>query len=56
MNGYFKNPKATAEMVKDRWLHTGDIGYYDKNGYFFVMDRLKDLIKYKEYQVAIFVH
>ena len=55
MNGYFQNPKATAEMVKDGWLHTGDIGYYDEKGYFFVVDRLKELIKYKGYQVVTFV-
>ena len=53
MNGYFKNPKATAEMIKDGWLHTGDIAYYDEKGYFFIVDRLKELIKYKGYQVLI---
>ena len=54
MNGYFKNPKATAEMIRDGWLHTGDIAYYDENGYFFIVDRLKDQIKYKGYQVCAF--
>ena len=51
MNGYFRNPKATADMIKNGWLYTGDIGYYDEKGYFFVVDRLKELIKYKGYQV-----
>ena len=54
MKGYLKNPKATSEIIKNGWFHTGDIAYYDKNGYFFVLDRLKELIKYKGYQVFVF--
>ncbi|XP_077991036.1 uncharacterized protein LOC144445371, partial [Glandiceps talaboti] len=53
MKGYLKNEKATSEMVKDDgWLHTGDIGHYDETEHFFVIDRCKELIKYKGYQVA----
>ena len=52
MSGYLNNPKATAEtIVGDGWLRTGDIGRVDEGGYFYIVDRLKELIKYKGYQV-----
>ena len=44
MPGYFKNPEATAESIRDGWLHTGDIGYADDDGYFYIVDRTKDMI------------
>jgi acyl-CoA synthetase (AMP-forming)/AMP-acid ligase II len=44
MAGYLKNPEATAESIRDGWLHTGDIGYVDEDGYFFIVDRTKDMI------------
>ncbi|EHA8587597.1 4-coumarate--CoA ligase-like 4 [Cocos nucifera] len=53
MKGYFKNPEATSSMLDsaEGWLRTGDICYVDEDGYLFVVDRLKELIKYKGYQV-----
>ena len=53
MKGYLNNEKATNEMIKDgNWLHTGDIAYYDESQRFYIVDRLKELIKVKAFQVA----
>src|SRR5947207_4253375 len=53
MRGYLNNPEATAATLEaGGWLHTGDIGHVDADGYFTIVDRLKELIKYKGFQVA----
>lgn len=44
MKGYWNNPKATAETVKDGWLYTGDMGYMDKDGFLYVLGRFKSLL------------
>ena len=59
MVGYWDRPKETADILRDhvdqdgtrRWLHTGDLGYLDADGYLFIVDRKKDLIKTSGYQV-----
>ncbi|XP_022903741.1 luciferin 4-monooxygenase-like [Onthophagus taurus] len=50
--GYYRNPEATKNTFVNEWLHTGDYGYYDEEGFVFIVDRLKDVIKYKGFQVA----
>ena len=53
MQGYLNNPQATAETITpDGWLRTGDIARIDADGYMFIVDRLKELIKYKGFQIA----
>lgn len=52
MKGYINDSAATNNTIdKDGWLHSGDIGYYDEDKQFYIVDRLKELIKYNANQV-----
>jgi len=52
MKGYWNRPDETAETLKDGWLYTGDIVHIDEEGYTFIVDRKKDMLKYKGYQYS----
>ncbi|KJS01625.1 MAG: hypothetical protein VR68_04480 [Peptococcaceae bacterium BRH_c4a] len=45
MTGYWNRPEDTAKTIVDGWLHTGDLGYYDEEGYFYFIDRIKDMYR-----------
>ncbi|MBU4277776.1 MAG: long-chain fatty acid--CoA ligase [Proteobacteria bacterium] len=51
MKGYLNRPEETARTLRDGWLYTGDIAYMDEHGYIFIMDRAKDLVKFKGFSV-----
>jgi long-chain acyl-CoA synthetase len=52
MKGYYNNPEATAQTLVNGWLRTGDLSWKDEEGYVYIVDRLKEVIKCKGYQVA----
>ena len=53
MLGYYQNEEATKEcFTEDSWFRTGDVVYFDENGDIFIVDRIKDMIKVKGYQVS----
>jgi long-chain acyl-CoA synthetase len=61
--GYFRDPDATRQALRDGWLHTGDVGYVDEEGYLFITDRKKDLIikggenvSPREIEEALYLH
>ena len=63
MHGYWNQPEATAQVLRDGWLHTGDLGRRDADGDFYIVDRLKDMIRTggenvyaKEVEVALLEH
>ena len=52
MKGYLNNEEATAETIdSDGWLHTGDVAHFDSDGHIYIVDRIKELIKFKGFQV-----
>ena len=54
MKGYYKNPKANASAFEEGYFCTGDVGHYDESGMLYLSDRMKELIKYKGFQVSLF--
>lgn len=52
MQGYWKAPEATAQTLRNGWLYTGDIGHLDEDGYAYIVDRKKEMIKYKGFGIA----
>ena len=51
MKGYYKNPEATEESIQNGWFHTGDVATMDEDGYFYIVDRVKDLVVRGGYNV-----
>ena len=44
ITGYYNRPEATAEAMRNGWFHTGDIGRVDEDGYYYIVDRVKDMV------------
>jgi long-chain acyl-CoA synthetase len=49
--GYYKNPEETAHTLREGWIYTGDIGVMDEDGYFYIVDRLKDMVSVSGFKV-----
>ena len=52
MKGYFNNPEVSKNALRGGWFHTGDVGYFDEDGYLYIVDRLKDMIIRGGYNVS----
>jgi len=52
MKGYYQDPDKTAETLRGGWLHTGDVGYRDADGYFYIVDRIRDMIVSGGFNIA----
>ena len=52
MKGYWNAPEETARALRNGWLYTGDIGHVDEDGYIYIVDRKKEMIKYKSFSIA----
>jgi len=52
MQGYWNAPEESARVLRGGWLHTGDIGWIDEEGYVYIVDRKKEMIKYKSFSIA----
>ena len=52
MMGYWKSPEATADVMRDGWYWSGDVATRNDDGYYFIVDRRKEMIKYKGFPVA----
>lgn len=52
--GYFDEPEKTKDAIQDGWVYSGDIGYFDEDGFLFIVDRKKDMLKFNNFQVNLF--
>jgi acyl-CoA synthetase (AMP-forming)/AMP-acid ligase II len=52
MKGYYKNPQASAQALKNGWLYTGDLGYLDQDGYLYFVDRVKDMVRRSDENIS----